>query len=567
MDMKWNKLGLLWQMMIPVFAVFFIGIIVTVSLIPGQIERNVIETAIQSSEQTVQQFKTLRKYYADYVVQPVKGSGDISVAIDHKQNNKAIPLPATMIHDLSELSAGEGVTVKLYSDFPFPNRASRQLEAFESDAWSAITRNPDETYSKRDVIDGKQVLRVAIADKMASKVCVGCHNSHPQTPKNNWQLGDVRGILEVTTVIDDQLSAGALISKEVLLLLLGVLAISMLAIYFAYKMTIDRRLSEINRAMSSLAQGHSDLDSRMDSSGNDEISILAKNFNSFISKLQELIHGVANSSSSVEIAASEMSDLANQSNQKISQQKNETDQVTFAVEEMATAVQEVASNAATAESAASRAHDEAVNGQAVVAKTIASINLLAGEVEKASDVIKTLETESESIGSVLDVIKGIAEQTNLLALNAAIEAARAGEQGRGFAVVAEEVRTLASRTQESTLEIQDMIERIQASARSAVSVMNGGSSQAGESVQQVAMAEVSLKAIMNVINEIHEVNAGTASAAEQQSATAEQIKNSIVAIGDIAGQATMMAEKTAQGGGKLVDLTKELNTKFDHFKS
>ncbi|MCF6235249.1 MAG: methyl-accepting chemotaxis protein [Gammaproteobacteria bacterium] len=565
--MKWNKLGLLWQMMIPVFAVFFIGIIVTVSLIPGQIERNVIETAIQSSEQTVQQFKTLRKYYADYVVQPVKGSGDISVAIDHKQNNKAIPLPATMIHDLSELSAGEGVTVKLYSDFPFPNRASRQLEAFESDAWSAITRNPDETYSKRDVIDGKQVLRVAIADKMASKVCVGCHNSHPQTPKNNWQLGDVRGILEVTTVIDDQLSSGALISKEVLLLLLGVLAISMLAIYFAYKMTIDRRLSEINRAMSSLAQGYSDLDSRMDSSGNDEISILAKNFNSFISKLQELIHGVANSSSSVEIAASEMSDLANQSNQKISQQKNETDQVTFAVEEMATAVQEVASNAATAESAASRAHDEAVNGQAVVAKTIASINLLAGEVEKASDVIKTLETESESIGSVLDVIKGIAEQTNLLALNAAIEAARAGEQGRGFAVVAEEVRTLASRTQESTLEIQDMIERIQASARSAVSVMNGGSSQAGESVQQVAMAEVSLKAIMNVINEIHEVNAGTASAAEQQSATAEQIKNSIVAIGDIAGQATMMAEKTAQGGGKLVDLTKELNTKFDHFKS
>lgn len=565
--MKWSKLSLLWQMIIPVFAVFFVGIIITVSLIPGQIERNVIKTAIQSSEQTVQQFKTLRKYYANYVVQPVKSSDDITVAIDHKQNNKAIPLPATMIHDLSELSADEGVSVKLYSDFPFPNRASRQLEPFESEAWKTISRNPDEIYSKRDVVDGKQVLRVAIADKMVSKVCTGCHNSHPQTPKNNWQLGDVRGILEVTTVIDDQLAAGTLISQEVLMLLLGVLVISMFAIYLSYKMTVNRRLSEINSAMSGLAQGDSDLNSRLDSSGGDEISLLAKNFNRFIGQLQELICGVENSSSDVALAASEMSSLAYQSSQKISQQKSETDQITLAVEEMATAVQEVAGNAATAEGAANRAHDETVNGQAVVEKTIASINLLADEVEKASGVIKTLETESESIGSVLDVIKGIAEQTNLLALNAAIEAARAGEQGRGFAVVAEEVRTLASRTQESTLEIQEMIERIQASARSAVSVMNDGSSQADDSVQQVAMAEVSLKAIMEVIDSIHEINAGTASAAEQQSVTAEQIKNNIVAIGDIAGQATMMAEQTAQGGGKLVDLTKELNTKFSHFKS
>ncbi len=564
--MKWNKLSLLWQMMIPVFATFIVGIIITVLLIPGQLERNVIETAIQSSEQTVQQFKALRKYYANYVVKPVKGSEDMTVAIDHKKNNKAIPLPATMIHDLSELSAGEGATIKLYSAFPFPNRASRQLNAFESDAWSTISRNPDEIYSKRDVVGGKQVLRVAIADKMVSEVCTGCHNSHSQTPKNNWQLGDVRGILEVTTVIDDQLAAGAATSNQVLLLLLGVMIISMLVIYLAYKMTVSRRLNEVNQAMSGLAQGNSDLNSRLDSAGSDEISLLAKNFNAFIGKLQEVIQGVVNSSAHVVTTASEMSSLATQSSQQIALQKSETEQVHLAVDEMVQAVQEVTNNATTAENAANKAQDETMNGQKIISKTIASINLLAGEVEKASSVIKTLETDSESIGSVLDVIKGIAEQTNLLALNAAIEAARAGEQGRGFAVVAEEVRTLASRTQESTLEIQEMIERIQASARNAVSVMDGGSSQAGDSVQQVAMAEGSLQSIIEAIDSIHELNARTASASEEQSASAEQIRNNIKEVGCIATQAAILAEQTADSGEKLAGLTADLNTQVDHFK-
>ncbi len=565
--MRWNRFSLLWQMMIPVFAVFIIGIVITLSIIPGKMEDNVIETAIQSSEETVQQFKMLRKYYSENVVKPVKGSDDITLSIDHKQYDNAIPLPATMIHDMSELTSENGTSIKLYSDFPFPNRVSRQLDQFESDAWNIISRNPDKIYSRRDVIDGKQVLRVAIADKMVNEVCTGCHNSHPDTPRNDWQVGDVRGILEVTTVIDEPLAAGAALSNRMLQLLLGIMAILMLAIYLVYKMTIDKRLKNINRAMADLAQGHSDLNSRLDISGSDEISMLARSFNRFIEKLQELIYGVAASSSNVVDAADEISKLTNQSSQKISQQKCETDQITVAVEEMASAVHEVASNAAEAESAANKAHEETIGGQEIISKTISSINLLAGEVEKASGVIQTLDSDSESIGKVLDVIKGIAEQTNLLALNAAIEAARAGEQGRGFAVVAEEVRTLASRTQESTLEIQDMIERIQNSARSAVNVMKGGSSQASDSVKQVAMAEDSLKSIMEVIDNIHDLNARTASAAEEQSASAEQIKSNIMAIGEIANEATIIAEKAAKGGEKLMDLTKDLNTQFDHFKS
>ena len=206
------------------------------------------------------------------------------------------------------------------------------------------------------------------------------------------------------------------------------------------------------------------------------------------------------------------------------------------MQEMSTTVMEVSRNAQGAEESAREAEQEALAGNQVVSSTIEAINGLSKDVDMAAKVIHKLETESENIGAVLDVIKSIAEQTNLLALNAAIEAARAGEQGRGFAVVADEVRTLASRTQESTQEIQTTIERLQTGAAEAVTVMDKSKHTAESSVDHAEKAGVSLNTIISAVGAITQVNSVIATAAEEQNAVAVEINNNVDNINHISEQ-------------------------------
>ncbi len=249
----------------------------------------------------------------------------------------------------------------------------------------------------------------------------------------------------------------------------------------------------------------------------------------------------------------------------IRQQQSETDQVATAITEMAASVQEVARNAQNTADAADKADAEARAGSAVVRDTSTAIGRLAEEVEKASDVIQQLEARSSEITSVLDVIRGIAEQTNLLALNAAIEAARAGEQGRGFAVVADEVRTLASRTQKSTQEIQSMIEKLQEGARSAVKVMNLSREQAENSVGQARHAAESLENITRGVSVITDMSAQIATAVEEQSAVGEEINRNIVSIrhiSDANADTGMQSEQAAQNVAQLAMSLQQLAAQF-----
>ncbi|GAB4299480.1 MAG: hypothetical protein Kow0096_18910 [Thiohalomonadaceae bacterium] len=253
------------------------------------------------------------------------------------------------------------------------------------------------------------------------------------------------------------------------------------------------------------------------------------------------------------------------SSEGIRQQQTETDQVATAITEMAASVQEVARNAQNTADAADKADAEAREGRQVVADTSAAIGRLAAEVEKAAGVIQQLEARSSEITSVLDVIRGIAEQTNLLALNAAIEAARAGEQGRGFAVVADEVRTLASRTQQSTQEIQAMIEKLQEGARSAVKVMNLSREQADSSVEQARHAASSLDSITRSVSVITDMSAQIATAVEEQSAVGEEINRNIISIRHISdsnAHTGMESEQAAQNVAQLAMSLRQLAQQF-----
>lgn len=265
-------------------------------------------------------------------------------------------------------------------------------------------------------------------------------------------------------------------------------------------------------------------------------------------------------------ASEQMACITENSKRSLNEQNAQTEQVATAMNEMVVTIQEVARSASSAAESANSADSEAATGNQVMTESITSINTLAEEVQRTFDFITKLKEESDSIGAVLDVIRGIAEQTNLLALNAAIEAARAGEQGRGFAVVADEVRTLASRTQESTQEIQDMIERLQAGANDAVTVMQEGRNRAEISVGQSAEAGKSLQSIASVVDNIKNMNMHIATAAEQQSATADEINRNVVNISQFANETASGAEQSAKAAEDLSHLAIRLQDIVNRFK-
>ncbi|MCW8955934.1 MAG: methyl-accepting chemotaxis protein [Gammaproteobacteria bacterium] len=338
------------------------------------------------------------------------------------------------------------------------------------------------------------------------------------------------------------------------------------SVYVLFSLLIRRRLQALARRFNDVISGDGDLSRRIEVHGNDGIDKLASLFNQLLEKLHITISQAIQTSNQLAAASSKVSVITQSTSQGIMQQQQEIEQTATAMNEMTATVQEVSDHAATAADAAISAESESSKGKQVVEKTIDSINTVADEVSNANNVIQKLQSDSEQIGTVLDVIRSIAEQTNLLALNAAIEAARAGEQGRGFAVVADEVRTLASRTQKSTQEIQEMIERLQHGTNEAAEVMSRGQLRTQESVNQASKAGAALDNITQAVISITEMNRHIASAAKQQSEVAEEMDHSLVKISHVANATAEQAQNMSTEGQQLDRLALHLQELMKKFR-
>ncbi|MDX1572687.1 MAG: HAMP domain-containing methyl-accepting chemotaxis protein, partial [Methylophaga sp.] len=355
------------------------------------------------------------------------------------------------------------------------------------------------------------------------------------------QLGKMREVIHqsetMLRTISEQIQQASAAKIKQIFMITSIIALLIIVIMLGLIHLLSRSINQPINLLADImkkSRQDNDLTVRSDLDGNNEIVEMAAVFNSMMIAFAGVIREVIDSSRQVKTAADQLTIVSEQNKQGVIQQQSDSEQVATAMNEMSATVQEVARYAVQAANASNSADEEAEKSKQVVREAIEGIKKLAEQVEFGVDSIRELQLESNNIGSVLTVIQSIAEQTNLLALNAAIEAARAGESGRGFAVVADEVRTLAQRSQQSTEEIKQIIERLQKSADKSVNVMTSGSEQAKVSVQQAETAGQFLQQITESVNAINDMNIHIASAAEQQTAVAEEINRNITSIANVA---------------------------------
>ncbi|MDH0181735.1 methyl-accepting chemotaxis protein [Stutzerimonas stutzeri] len=408
--------------------------------------------------------------------------------------------------------------------------------------------------------NGNRVLTVinpilAHADYRGTN-CLTCHQVG-----ENTVMGAVRISYDLKA-LDQEVDRNIMISGGIQLLLLF---IGVVVMCLTVRQVIIRRITAMRHTMNTMAEDE-DLSRSVEVGAKDEIGAMGDAFNRMIGKFRHSLEAVAGVTHQLSDVSGRVSHVAEKTLAAVNEQRNETDMVASAMNEMSATVQEVARNASQTASASTGADTESKAGVKVATEALDGIEVLIAEIEKAAQVIQRVESDSASIDMVLGVINGIAEQTNLLALNAAIEAARAGEQGRGFAVVADEVRTLASRTQKSTEEIQAMIEQLQGGVRNAVQAMKEAQLRARSGSECVEKAAQSLGVIADEVGTINEMNTQIATAAEQQSAVAEEINRNITTISRIADTTSADATQTSEISEELVRLATELNRLVGQFK-
>lgn len=340
--------------------------------------------------------------------------------------------------------------------------------------------------------------------------------------------------------------------------------IVMLLVYFTSR-SIIQPIERVYHTINSIRRNN-DLTLLIEETGQDEITTMTVDFNSLIGDFKKLIYEVNTALSTLNIATGNLSETTAATSTGMQEQLHEADMVATAATEMQATIQDISHNTEAAAKKAESTNLNAQQGRSEVESTVNHINQLSNSLGDASAVVSQLEKDGETIGSVLDVIRGIAEQTNLLALNAAIEAARAGEQGRGFAVVADEVRSLAQRTQESTKEIESIISTLQGRTQEVVSIMQRCRTQGGESAAQATRAGELLGSITEDVQTIMEMSTHIAAAIDEQSQVASEVNKNVVRIRDIAEDASTHATTNAQTSEEVSEQARVLHQAIDKFK-
>lgn len=571
---------------------------------------NVEDAATEQAKQVVNQFKTLRAYYTKNVISKVVADGNLVPSYNHATEEKGVPLPATMVHDMSELLKDNNVSLALYSAYPFPNRSDRQLDSFQQKAWDVLSGGDQDYYSEMVDRNGKPVLRVAVPDRMVADACVNCHNNHPQTPKIGWKLGDMRGVLEADVLIADQIAAGRSMSLSILGLFVMAGALLTGGLIFLARRNVGS-LVELTGVIEKLRDGAIDDEPIPGSTREDEVGSIARAISGFReaeienARLREeaeaarqqrdeederrrqarqerdreenerraaeakereehqrkqaeeladqLEARVAEVLDNVVGSARNMQELAATLNTSADNSRKETEVVVVASQEASELVAAMASAIDQLTASISEVSERATLSMRNVQEAV-------GQAKASQELMDRLTQSSGHIGEVINLINDIAAQTNLLALNATIEAARAGEMGKGFAVVASEVKALAGQTTKATDDITGQVVGIQTTSDDAVESIVGINKRidpVGKNVETIAAAvEEQSAAAQDVSHKLHDTSGRTTKVAEAVSRISDGVKATDQAASDVLDAATTMT-----------DLAEKLRVELDTYLS
>ena len=571
--------SIVWKLALPLPIILVGFLAIAWFFIPRMVTDTARDAAVRSAVQTVKQFKVIRGYYTKNIIKKVKANGTIKPSINHAGEPDTVPLPATLIHDLSALLSKEDTTVSLYSAYPFPLRKERVLDDFQNEAWAHLSENPDGVFSREETRDGKRVMRVAMADTMSAEGCVNCHNGRADTPKADWKLGDVRGVLEVASNISPDIAAAASLNTKVMagMVVAGLLLIAL--IIFGAR-AIAGPISRLTQGMKQLADGDLSTEvpeyTQQDEVGQMTDAVLVFKANAI--KNQELeaerekgrqqtmneherageltgafTENIGNIVNAVSAAAEELSSTA-QSMSTISEQTSGQ------VSDATSTSQQTSTNVQTVASAAEEMSCSIGEIKGRIAEASQAARQAVEAVEQTGNEIDALAQTADRIGEVIKMISDIAEQTNLLALNATIESARAGEAGKGFAVVASEVKDLASQTASATDQIVQQIEEIQAATKQAVVSMTGIS----ESIRQV---DATSSEIVITMDEQGSATQEIASNIQLAAAGSAEVSSKISDVAENASETDRAARQVTEASGELAQQADHLKREVDKFVS
>lgn len=514
--------------------------------------------AIDNALQQIEQVRIIRNYYTRAVVADVLQSSTMHASHEHANDPTAIPIPATFLLDISDLLAKSGTSFRLYSDLPFPSRASRQLDDFQKQAIDAVRSNPDQPFIARVPSPEGTILRVATADRLLAN-CVTCHNTHPQSPRKDWKEGDVRGILEGRIDVS-HVEATATRLRQAALLGAVLLIVSLVVVVGWPAYGVRRRLQALVGATDALAKGRHENAPPIPTNGGDEVALLGNALSVFRGNAEKLAHAelqgqrllnrlidvaerVSQSTEYIKFSSQEIAqggrDLASRTDKQASALRATVDSVSA----IAASAAKNAENSEQALNLSSAALTRAENGDAAVGKMIGAM----GGIENAAT----------RIVHITNVMEEISFQTKLLALNAAVEAARAGEAGRGFAVVAQEVRTLADRSRQSSQQIRDLIAATAQEVDQGVKLASAAGKALSEIIEVIRrIAEIipeiaagsreqtrDISEIDRTLHDLDKVTEGNASLVEQSAASAAALAGQVEALAALVAEFEVASTK------------------------